>query len=109
MELNETGTIDISKHHKLKVKCFKYYEESLKRNLIIHEDIDSKGCSSVSDEITGYKLFSMSYPISSLKEVQVQERMQKFIRHFTLEEIEKAFKRAEKEIEEKNTNKAKKK
>ena len=95
METKEIGIIDLNKQGKIKVKCYKFFSPELERNLMIHEDIDAKKHSSVSDEITGYRLFSIPENIHSLKFEYVQEKLNKFIRHFTLEEIKKEFKKAE--------------
>ena len=109
METKDIGIININKQNKFKVKCFKYYEPEIKRNLMIHEDVDTKNSSSVSDEVTGYRLFTINQNIHSLKMEQVQERMDKFIRHFTPEGIAEEFKRVEEVLKNLSETKTKKK
>ena len=95
METKDTGTINVNKQNKFKIKCYKFYSPELERNLMAHEDVDTKNCSSVSDEITGYRLFTLHQSIGSLKQEHIQERLDKFIKHFTIEGIKKEFERVE--------------
>ena len=101
METKDTAYIQLDNGKKQKVKCYKYHEQRINRDLIIHEDVDNKGKSSVSDEKTGVRLFPISTKIEKLKMEQIEEPMVKFITHFTLPSIHEEFERIEKAQEQK--------
>lgn len=96
METNDKGSITIEKGKKKPVKCHKFTCKPINRELMIHEDIDNKNHSSVSDCITGYRLFTLPIKITAVKNSDVIERLKKFINHFTKEGIAEEFKRIEK-------------
>ena len=95
MELKDTGIITVNKNQKQKIKCHKFYSKDIDRNLIIHEDIENKNYSSVSDSVTGYRLFTLNQQVKSVKPEMIKERLDKFIKHFTLDGIQEEFKRIE--------------
>lgn len=95
MDLKETGTITVDKNQKQKIKCYRFYSENIDRTLILHEDVENKNYSSVSDDITGYRLFVLNQKASTVKPELIEERLNKFIKHFTLDSIREEFKRIE--------------
>lgn len=95
MELKDTGFITIDKGNTQKVKGALLHYDEIDRTLLVHEDVDNKNNSSVTDSVTGYRLFSIPQKISILKKEQVDEYLNNFIKHYTLEEIAKEFKRIE--------------
>lgn len=98
MDFNENGTLTVDKGSKKKVKCYKFNCPEIKRTLIIHEDIDNKNHTSVSDFVTGYRLFSLPVKATAIKMESVQERLNWFIGHFTKDAIAEEFERIEKII-----------
>lgn len=95
MEIKDNGNITVDKLQKQKIKCHKFFCKEINRNLMLHEDIENKNYSSVSDEITGFRLFSLPQKVSQVKPEHIKDRMEKFIKHFTKEGIEKEFDRIE--------------
>ena len=96
IEYKEDGIITIDKTKKKKVKCFNYHYKPLNRKLIIHSDIDNKGITNLSDAITGYKLFSIPIQSDKIKLNDIEEKLEKYVAHFTVEGIAEEFTRIEK-------------
>lgn len=105
MEFNEKGLITVEKGNKKKVKCRKFFCKPIQRELMIHEDTSNKNQTSVSDVITGYRLFFLDVKSDKVKPEQITERLKEFIRHFTKEGIREEFVRIEKLLEDLETNK----
>lgn len=95
METKDKGIIEIEKGKKKPVKCHKFKCNHIDRELMIHEDVDDKNKVSVSDCITGYRLFELPQKISSIKSSDIIEELKKFIKHYTKEGIAEEFKRIE--------------
>ena len=95
METNDKGNIAINKGNKKQVKCYKFNCSYLNRELMIHEDIDTKDCTSVSDSITGFRLFKLHKKFPSVQLSDITEKLNKFIRHYTIEGIAEEFRRIE--------------
>lgn len=95
MELNDTNFIILDNKKKQKVKCYTFYCKELGREIFIHENVDNKNQTSVSDKITGVRLFGINQKADKVKLIDIDEPLDKFIRHFTIEEIEKEFERLE--------------
>lgn len=96
MDFKESGEIAIEKGKTKKVKCHKFQCKPIKRQLMVHEDIDKKGYSTVSDVITGYRLFALPIPTKKVTPNDIKDELKKFVAHFTVEGIEIEFKRIEK-------------
>lgn len=95
MEFKDTATVTIEKGNKKKVKCHKFQCKPIKRQLMVHEDIDNKNQTSVSDVITGYRLFALPIKSTSVKPDDIKEKLKEFVRHFTKEGIKLEFERIE--------------
>lgn len=95
METKDKGNITIIKGNKKQVKCHKFTCEPINRELMVHEDIDNKNHVSVSDCITGYKLFELPKMISIIQSSDITEKLEKYIQHYTIEGIAEEFKRIE--------------
>ena len=95
MEIKDKGSIAIEKGNKKQVKCHKFTCKSINRELMIHEDIDNKEWVSVSDTITGFRLFKLHKKITMVQPSEITEALTKFIKHFTEEGIAEEFKRIE--------------
>lgn len=99
MEYKETAQITVEKGNKKKVKCYKFQCKPIHRELMVHEDIDNKNQTSVSDVITGYRLFTLPIKSTSIKPDDIKVRLKEFVRHFTKEGIAAEFKRIEEKLE----------
>jgi hypothetical protein len=95
MELTDKGIIELEKGKKQQIKCHRFKCNPIKRELMVHEDVDNKNHVSVSDCKTGYRLFALPKSISSVKPTDISERLQEFVKHFTKEGIAKEFERIE--------------
>lgn len=95
MELKDKGTVTIEKGNKKQIKCHRFMYNPIHRELMVHEDIDNKNHASVSDCITGYRLFVLPQKISAIKPSDITERLTQYISHYTKEEVIKEFKRVE--------------
>lgn len=79
-----------------KVKCHIFLHKELNRELALHEDIDTRGTSSISDVKTGLRMCSRNVNISKITLTQVDEMVYNFIKRFTLEKINEEFERLDK-------------
>ena len=95
MELTDKGIIAVEKGKKKPIKCHKFKCKPINRELMVHEDIDNKNHVSVSDCITGYRLFVLPKTIKNVNSSDVVEKLKSFIQHFTKEGIAEEFKRIE--------------
>lgn len=95
MEFKDNGEITVEKGKTKKVKCFKFTCKPIKRQLMVHEDTDQKGTTSVSDVITGYRLLSLPIVSQKITPAHIKEALKKFVSHYTVEGIATEFKRIE--------------
>jgi len=95
MDFKDTGYVTIEKGAKKKVKCYKFHCKPINRELMIHEDIENKNHTSVSDSITGYRLFKLFEKPTQVKSDSIKENLKKFIIHFTKDGIAEEFRRIE--------------
>lgn len=95
MEFKDNGEIAVEKGGTKKVKCFKFTCKPIKRQLMVHEDTDKKGTTSISDVITGYRLFSLPVISQKVTPTHIKEALKKFVSHYTVEGIAAEFKRIE--------------
>lgn len=95
METKDKGTVSLTKDKKKPVKCHKFVCKPINRELMVHEDIDNKNHTSISDYITGYRLFGIPQKVDSVKSSDIVEQLKKFINHYTKEGIAEEFKRIE--------------
>lgn len=90
MELKDNGVIKLDKG-KQKIKCYKFFEKDLNRNLMLHVDVDNKNHISISDERTGIRLTGLNISINKIKMEQVNEELDRWKKHFTLPSIREEF------------------
>ena len=95
METKDKGNIAIEKGNKKSVKCHKFTCKPINRELMVHEDIENKDWISVSDYITGFRLFKLQKKMNAVQPSDITEELKKFIKHFTKEGIAEEFKRIE--------------
>jgi allophanate hydrolase subunit 1 len=96
MEFKDTATVTIEKGNKKKVKCYKFKYKPIQRELMVHEDIDTKDCTSISDVITGYRLLKINMKVTLVKPDDIKNRLKEFVKHYTKEGIKAEFERIEK-------------
>lgn len=95
MEIKDKGNIALDKGNKKQVNCHRFKCQSINRELMIHEDIDTKGCISVSDCTTGLRLFKLRKGISEVQPSDITNELDKYIKHYTREGIVVELKRIE--------------
>lgn len=100
MDFKDNGEITIEKGKTKKVKCYKFQCKPIKRQLMVHEDIDLKNNISVSDVITGYRLFRLPIKAQKVTPADIKEELKKFVAHYTVEGIASEFQRIESLLEE---------
>lgn len=93
--LKETFIISLKPKGTKKVKGALYFSSSLNRELFIHTDVDNEKYTSISDRATGYRLFNFAEKYDKIKEEDIEERINKFIQHYSMSAIEEEFKRVE--------------
>ena len=100
MDFEDKGEITIDKGKTKKIKCHKFQCKPINRQLMIHEDIDKKDFTSISDVVTGYRLFSLPIKSQKITPTDVKEGLKKFVSHYTVEGIAEEFKRVENLLKE---------
>lgn len=100
MDFKDNGEIAVEKGKTKKVKCYKFQCKPIKRQLMVHEDIDKKGTISVSDVITGYRLFTLPIKAQKVTPTDIKEELKRFVIHYTVEGIAIEFQRIENLLKE---------
>lgn len=95
MDFKDSGEVTIEKGKTKKIKCYKFQCKPIKRQLMVHEDIDKKGLAAVSDTITGYRLFTLPIKVQKVTPTDIKEELKKFVGHYTIEGIALEFNRIE--------------
>lgn len=93
METNQTCKILLDKGNTQKVKCYKFFQTDFERELAVHEDVDHKNVTSVTDTLTGLRLCKIPKEVSKVTAQDIDLQITEFIKHFTLEGIINEFKR----------------
>ena len=74
------------------VKGTVYECKELNRTVAIHADVVSKNKTTLTDLATGYKFLTLNTPVDKIKEQEIKENLDKFLKHFgikeTLEKLE---------------------
>ena len=86
MDLKDSCTILLERATQ-KVKCYKFKDHTINRELALHEDLGDKNKSSVTDIKTGCRLFTLPHKVKDIKENDIREGLNKFINHYTVEAI----------------------
>ena len=98
MKLEDTCKILLEKGKTQKIKCYRFFQTDMERELAVHPDIDHKGTTSITDTQTGLRLCSIPVEMSKVTDKDIDETLNKFIKHFTIEALKAEFTRlAEKE------------
>lgn len=105
MNFKDNATVTIEKGNKKKIKCYKFFCKPIQRELMVHEDLSDKNQTSVSDVITGYRLFALEIKNDKIRPEHIKERLKEFVRHFTKEGIKAEFERIENLLEDLEKNK----
>lgn len=104
MELNKNFNASIKKGGTKKVKYSSFFHPVLNREFAIHTDIDNPNYTSVSDIITGYRLFGFPVKIENVNENQINQKFESYIKHYTVELINKELEKIELEQKENKEN-----
>ena len=107
MELKDNCKILLTRTTQ-KVKCFKFKSKELDRELALHEDTDDKNKSSVTNVITGCRLFGINNKVKDIKENDIRDNLTKFINHYTIDAIHSKFSELDKIPMEERFKKVKK-
>ena len=73
-----------------KVMCYKFKHRQIGRELAVHEHVDYKNFSTITDVVTGMRLCDIKKEISKVTKEDIKEALEKLIKHYTLEEVKKA-------------------
>ena len=95
METKDKGNIAVEKGNMKQIKCHRFTCKPINRELMVHEDVENKEWVSVSDTVTGFRLFKLQKKISTVQPSDITEELKKFIKHYTKEGIAEEFKRIE--------------
>ena len=90
MKLENTCTVLLDKgKNKKKIKCYSVFSTDLNREIAIHPNIDHKDKkTSVTDVGTGLKISDIEKPFNEVKVEDIDEVINNFIRHYTMEAIQ---------------------
>ena len=86
MDLKDNCVILLEKATQ-RVKCYKFKDHTINRELALHEDSEDKNKSSVTDIKTGCRLFTLHTKVKDVKESDIKEGLNKFINHYTVDAI----------------------
>lgn len=95
METKENCKVLLKNNKWQKVKCYKFFQTDIERELAVHEDVDNKSRTSISDVQTGYGLSQFNKNIKEVTEKDINDTLNRFIKHYTIEGISKRFKEME--------------
>ena len=99
METKETCKILLDKGNTQKVKCYKFFQTDLNRELAVHADSDHKfTTTNITDTITGLRLCSIPKEVSKVNEKDIDETLNNFIKHYTIDSIIEEFKRLDEKL-----------
>ena len=68
----------------------------MERELAVHEDVDNKNRTSITDVQTGYGLRQFDKNIKEVTEKDIRDTLMEFIKHYTMEVIKNKFKEKDK-------------
>ena len=97
MELTDNCKILLDKGNTQKVRCYKFFQTDFNRELAVHEHSDYKTLSAITDINSGMKLCTIQKDIKKITPADIDEAMNSFIKHFTLDGILTRFKELDEE------------
>ena len=89
MELKDICKVTLDKGSK-KVMCYKFKPRPIGRELAVHEHVDYKNISTITDVVTGMRLCDIRKEISKVTKEDIKEAIERLIKHYTLEEIKRS-------------------
>ena len=95
MDTKDNCKVLLTNNKLQKVKCYKFFHKELGRELAVHEDVENKNITSISDVLTGLRFKQIHKEVKKVTEAEVEETLNKFIKHYTIEDIKKKFKEIE--------------
>ena len=98
METTETCKILLDKGVTQKVKCYKFFQTDIGRELAVHEHADHKSLTSITDTITGMRLCGINKEVKKVTVEDINQAINTFIRHFSLDGISVRFQELDKNL-----------
>ena len=89
MELKDICKVTLDKGNK-KVMCYKFKHRQIGRELAVHEHVDYKNLSTITDFTTGCRLCDIRKEIKNVTKDDIKEALDKLIKHYTLEEVKRS-------------------
>ena len=89
MELKDICKVTLDKGNK-KVMCYKFKHRQIGRELAVHEHVDCKSFTTITDVVTGMRLCDIQKEINKVTKEDIKEALERLIKHYTLEEVKKA-------------------
>ena len=68
------------------VKGTIYECKELNRKVAVHADVISKNKTTLTDLATGYKFLTLNTPVDKVKEQEITENLEKFLKHYGIKE-----------------------
>ena len=60
--------------------------DELGRTVVVHADVTNKGKTTLTDSLTGYKFLTLNTPVDKVKEQEIKESLDKFLKHYGIKE-----------------------
>ena len=68
------------------VKGTVYKCKELDRKVAVHADVVSKNKTTLTDLATGYKFLTLNTPVDKVKEQEIKESLDRFLKHYGIKE-----------------------
>ena len=68
------------------VKGVTYKCKELNRTVAVHADVINKSKTTLTDLATGYKFLTLNTPVDKVKEQEVKENLDQFLKHYGIKE-----------------------
>ena len=98
MELTENCKVLLDKGNTQKVKCYKFFQTDFNRELAVHEHVDHKTLSTITDVKTGMRLCGINKEVKKVTAEDIDQAITMFIKHFSLDGILKRFEELDKNL-----------
>ena len=98
METTENCKVLLEKGTIQKVKCYKFFQTDFNRELAVHEHVDHKTLSTITDVVTGMRLCGINKEIKKVTPEDINQAIETFTKHFTLDGILHRFEELDKNL-----------
>ena len=102
METKQSCKVLLKNNKKQKVKCYKFFQKDIEREIAVHEDVENKNVTSITDVLTGLRLKQIHKEIRKVTEAEIEETLIKFIGHYTIDSIKSKFQELDKDRDKKD-------